>query len=298
MLAESSEREQTILPARLEAVQDSIERNRLATIATTDTFENEVLQSDGKVIVDFWAEWCGPCHAVSPVLDRIADEHQVKIVKVNIDEQQDLAQRYGVSSIPFMVLFENGEPQASAVGAMPEGLAREGVWGWRRRRPPPPASNLYFDSSRNDRKARCFARYASSACTPSAANSSTHVSERSSSIRCSSAWIVHARDHRPPTGRPHEPFGPFSGSGQPSRDSHRERIASNVGNASSSRVRAVVRAEPAELDEVVAGDFLSTDDMGAPRETEDGARPVRLVPRPEELDDLDLETRLLTNLTV
>jgi thioredoxin 1 len=93
----------------------------LATIATTDTFETEVLESDGKVIVDFWAEWCGPCHAVSPVLDRIADEHQVKIVKVNIDEQQDLAQRYGVASIPFMVLFENGEPQASAVGAMPKG---------------------------------------------------------------------------------------------------------------------------------------------------------------------------------
>jgi thioredoxin 1 len=93
----------------------------LATIATTDTFENEVLQSDGKVIVDFWAEWCGPCHAVSPVLDRIADEHQVKIVKVNIDEQQDLAQRYGVSSIPFMDQFENGVPQASAVGAYPKG---------------------------------------------------------------------------------------------------------------------------------------------------------------------------------
>src|SRR5690349_4962003 len=121
MLAESSEREQSILPARFEAVQDSIERNQLATIATTDTFETEVLQSGGKVIVDFWAEWCGPCHAVSPVLDRIADEHQVKIVKVNIDEQQDLAQRYGVASIPFMVLFENGEPQASAVGAMPKG---------------------------------------------------------------------------------------------------------------------------------------------------------------------------------
>jgi thioredoxin 1 len=93
----------------------------LATIATTATFENEVLQSDGKVIVDFWAEWCGPCHAVAPVLDRIADEHQLKIVKVNIDEQQDLAQRYGVASIPFMVLFENGEPQASAVGALPKG---------------------------------------------------------------------------------------------------------------------------------------------------------------------------------
>ena len=121
MRAESSEREQTTLPARFEALQDSSERNQLATIATTDTFENEVLQSDGKVIVDFWAEWCGPCHAVSPVLDRIADEHQVKIVKVNIDEQQDLAQRYGVSSTPFMVLFENGVPQAAAVGAYPKG---------------------------------------------------------------------------------------------------------------------------------------------------------------------------------
>ena len=93
----------------------------MATNATTDTFETEVLKSDGKVIVDFWAEWCGPCHAVSPVLDRIADEHQLKIVKVNIDEQQDLAMRYGVQSIPLMVLFEDGEPQASVVGAMPKG---------------------------------------------------------------------------------------------------------------------------------------------------------------------------------
>ena len=93
----------------------------MATDVTSDTFEDEVLKTDGKVIVDFWAEWCGPCHAVSPVLDRISDEHDVKLVKVNIDEQQDLAQRYGVASIPFMVLFENGEPQASAVGAMPKG---------------------------------------------------------------------------------------------------------------------------------------------------------------------------------
>ena len=101
--------------------KDRNERNQLSTTATSETFETEVLKSDGKVIVDFWAEWCGPCHAVAPVLDRIADEHDVKIVKVNIDEQQDLAQRYGVASIPFMVLFENGEPQASAIGAMPKG---------------------------------------------------------------------------------------------------------------------------------------------------------------------------------
>src|SRR6476660_8421894 len=93
----------------------------MATNATTDTFEAEVLNSGGKVIVHIPAEWCCPCHAVSPVLERIADEHQVKIVKVNIDEQQDLAMRYGVASIPFMVLFEDGQPQASAIGAMPKG---------------------------------------------------------------------------------------------------------------------------------------------------------------------------------
>src|SRR5213082_865197 len=94
----------------------------MATNATTDTFETEVLKSDGKVIVDFWAEWCGPCHAVAPVLERIADEHNVKLVKVNIDENQDLAMRYGIQSIPNMMLFEGGAPKASAVGAMPKGM--------------------------------------------------------------------------------------------------------------------------------------------------------------------------------
>ena len=93
----------------------------MAVEATEATFESEVIGSEGKVIVDFWAEWCGPCHAVAPVLDRIADERDVKIVKVNIDHEQGLAQRFGVSSIPMMVLFENGEPQAQAVGALPKG---------------------------------------------------------------------------------------------------------------------------------------------------------------------------------
>jgi len=98
----------------------------MATQATESSFEQEVLAGEGKVIVDFWAEWCGPCHAVAPVLDRIADDHSVKIVKVNIDEEQGLARRYGVASIPMMILFENGEPQASAIGAMPKGaLERE-----------------------------------------------------------------------------------------------------------------------------------------------------------------------------
>jgi thioredoxin 1 len=93
----------------------------MAAEVTESTFQQEVLESEGPVLVDFWAEWCGPCHAVAPVLDRIADERGMKLVKVNIDQEQGLAQRFGVSSIPMMMVFENGEPQASAVGAMPKG---------------------------------------------------------------------------------------------------------------------------------------------------------------------------------
>ena len=94
----------------------------MATEVTDQTFDTEVLQSGEPVLVDFWAEWCGPCHAVSPVLERIADERNLKLVKVNIDENQDLAIRYGIMSIPNMVLFEGGEPKASAIGAMPKGM--------------------------------------------------------------------------------------------------------------------------------------------------------------------------------
>lgn len=93
----------------------------MAVEVTESTFEDEVIGSEGKVIVDFWAEWCGPCHAVLPVLNRIAEEQDVKLVKVNIDVEQGLALRFGVASIPMMMLFENGEPQASAVGALPKG---------------------------------------------------------------------------------------------------------------------------------------------------------------------------------
>ena len=94
----------------------------MATEVTDATFENEVLQNDKPVLVDFWAEWCGPCHAVAPVLERIAEEKNLKLVKVNIDENQDLALRYGIQSIPNMILFEGGQPKANAVGAMPKGM--------------------------------------------------------------------------------------------------------------------------------------------------------------------------------
>ena len=94
----------------------------MTAAVTEQSFEEEVLQSEKPVIVDFWAEWCGPCHAVAPVLDRIVDERNgdLKLVKVNIDEQPALSQRYGVQSIPTMILFKDGEPAAAAIGAQPK----------------------------------------------------------------------------------------------------------------------------------------------------------------------------------
>src|ERR1700704_2608592 len=107
----------------------------MATDVTDATFENEVLQAAEPGLVALWAEWCGPCHAVSPVLERIAEERKLKLVKVNIDENQDLALRYGIQSIPNMILFEGGQPKANAVGAMPKGMLERslgrGEWGRR-----------------------------------------------------------------------------------------------------------------------------------------------------------------------
>jgi len=95
----------------------------VANAVTEATFEQEVLKSDKPVLVDFWAEWCGPCHAVSPVLDRIVEERAgaIKLVKVNIDEEMALAQRFGVSSIPTIMLFRDGQAASTAIGAQPKG---------------------------------------------------------------------------------------------------------------------------------------------------------------------------------
>jgi thioredoxin 1 len=97
----------------------------MATNVSETTFDQDVIEGSKTkaVLVDFWAEWCGPCHAVSPVLEKIAEEHSdtLTLVKVNIDENQNLAGRYGVMSIPMMILFKDGEPAAAAIGARPKG---------------------------------------------------------------------------------------------------------------------------------------------------------------------------------
>ena len=89
---------------------------------TVSNFESEVLRSDQPVLVDFYADWCGPCRMLAPVLEEIAREYEggVKVGKVNVDEQMELAQKFGVSSIPLLVVFKNGQPVAKSLGYRPK----------------------------------------------------------------------------------------------------------------------------------------------------------------------------------
>jgi thioredoxin 1 len=89
---------------------------------TDATFTDEVLNSEDTIMVDFWAEWCGPCRAVSPILDQIATEHssKIKIVKLNVDDNPQIAMKYQITSIPAMKVFKGGEVVKTIIGAKPK----------------------------------------------------------------------------------------------------------------------------------------------------------------------------------
>ncbi len=95
--------------------------DKIVTI-TNDNFESEITNSETPVLVDFWAPWCGPCRMVAPVLDDLAEEMtgKVRIAKLNVDEQQEIAFKYQVSSIPTFILFKQGKMADRAMGAMPK----------------------------------------------------------------------------------------------------------------------------------------------------------------------------------
>lgn len=96
--------------------------NANVKVLTTDNFEREVLQSTEPVLVDFWATWCPPCRLIAPTIDALADEYQgrVKVAKLDVDEHGELAGRYGVRSIPTLLLFKGGAVVEQRVGALPK----------------------------------------------------------------------------------------------------------------------------------------------------------------------------------
>ena len=104
----------------------------MATLSVDKSnFQSDVLESDVPVVVDFWAEWCGPCKMIAPSLEEISEEMEgkVKITKLNIDENPELAAQFGVRSIPTLMIFKNGEPAGIQVGAKPKGALSDWITG-------------------------------------------------------------------------------------------------------------------------------------------------------------------------
>jgi thioredoxin 1 len=91
------------------------------TIITKDNFKAEVLDYKGTVLVDFWADWCGPCRMLSPIVDEVAAENpNIKVGKINVDEQQELSAQFGIMSIPTLLVFKNGEKVSESIGLIPK----------------------------------------------------------------------------------------------------------------------------------------------------------------------------------
>lgn len=93
----------------------------MITNVTKENFDTEVMQAEGTVLIDFWAAWCGPCRMIAPAVEKIAEEHpEVKVCKINIDDEQELAIRHGVMSIPTLMVVKNGEIVNTAIGLRPK----------------------------------------------------------------------------------------------------------------------------------------------------------------------------------